>query len=162
MSSVAPTEDRAVWRGTLIFTVVVLLAVLAGYSTAIPQLSQAQERTRYLAVIAPVETANIALSKVDTSGITTAQYQAANAPFLAVLGTFDNAVLNIGLTGKAATDAQRLVTADKVVIARIRGLTASDGWQLPLLEQDGAAANRDQDALQADLGLPPGIDISSS
>jgi hypothetical protein len=69
-------------------------------------------------------------------------------PLVAPFTTFDNALLRIGLTGQAATDARSLVTA---ISAQIEDIQNDDS---STLTADVAAFSSSDNALRADLGLP--------
>jgi hypothetical protein len=104
--------------------------------------TKAQPAAKFLALAAPV---NAAADKLPTNITNTSQLQ----PMVGPLTTFDNAVLRIGLTGQAATDARALVTADKAVLFDI---ATSDGTDVP---RDLRATDSAGNALRADLGSPP-------
>jgi len=87
------------------------------------------------------------------------QITAPATTYAAQLTTFDNAIMRLGASGKAATDIHTLVSDDGVVIGELNSeSTQTQGslaqWASQLIA-NGATAIQAGDAVRADLGLPP-------
>ena len=78
--------------------------------------------------------------------------------YAAGLTTFDNAIMRIVVTGKAATDIRTLVADDRVVIENLDSVSkrtvASLTKEATRLKAIGRTAIRAGDVVRSDLGLP--------
>jgi len=104
-----------------------------------------QLAAKFLALVAPVNAEIDVLDAKYPKGPTLAE----QLPLVAPVTAFDNALLRIGLTGQAATDARALVVANSELNADIQN------DNLARYNSDSAAFSAADNALRADLGLPP-------
>ena len=115
-------------------------------TTTIAAPTTAQLAARFLRIIAPYNAEVTILEAKYPKGVTNTSQM---IPLIAPETAVDSAVLRIGLTGQAAIDARSLVTADEAMIVDIQ-ISNWSAW-----EQAGAALDAADNALRADLGLPP-------
>lgn len=119
-------------------------------------LTKAQQVVKFLAIVAPYNRA-IAKFGASTPNLRTdSQLQAWVAQPVAAIQTCDDALLRAGFTGQAAIDARSMTVAGGVVIGDLQGLTMEASTQeLSTLSRDLGTMNGYDNALRADLGLPP-------
>jgi hypothetical protein len=90
---------------------------------------------------------------------TISQLVAPAATYASELSTFDHSITGIGASGKAASDIQKLIAADNVVIGDLHALSSTtsaefSSWGARIIAA-GTSAVTASNVVRSDLGLAP-------